>query len=487
MIKNANTGDPYAYQSIIEYYVEKEDYQKASDWFIDGYKKGLGAYLLEYKRQESVMGWGNFFKIPIIPDFLVKTADSGDSNYELIMYALCFEKYITLKQMQNEYWDEAFTFVGDYLNDDDIEQIVNGNKTIIDYSYYYAEKRSSMIVAEPVLKEAHKWLEKAAKHGDPNAEFLYATIIDDSVIKYEMLKKSAASGNSYALLFLSEDYYSGQNVIKSLDYCVKYCSKSAMLGNNNAKMNLAYAYHKGIGVEKSIDEARKLFHEVNTNKYKTSGKESKTIIDKLSLFCFNKVKNDSHGLSLFRYLTRFFNDIDCKQFPPLMEMYDNAVGFNDLDDMDLTHLYWPYPLDYYIYDISEYTMSGKLIFTNNQPVVTSKYELYDYLWNFFLNNASNEQLIDFYLAHKGDEEVEKYGFMFGKEMIDCLNKASDNGSSNASLLLSDLYYDKEMFETVGYSVCMANGHPVMKEMADYVCPAVSENGLYKAFETLGLI
>lgn len=51
----------------------------------------------------------------------------------------------------------------------------------------------------------------------------------------------------------------------------------------------------------------------------------------------------------------------------------------------------------------------------------------------------------------------------------------------------DSMNDKEMFETVGYSVCMANGHPVMKEMADYVCPAVSENGLYKAFETLGLI
>ena len=51
----------------------------------------------------------------------------------------------------------------------------------------------------------------------------------------------------------------------------------------------------------------------------------------------------------------------------------------------------------------------------------------------------------------------------------------------------DSMNDKEMFESVGYSVCMENGHPQMKEMADYVCPSVSDDGLYKAFEKLGLI
>ena len=51
----------------------------------------------------------------------------------------------------------------------------------------------------------------------------------------------------------------------------------------------------------------------------------------------------------------------------------------------------------------------------------------------------------------------------------------------------DSMNDKEMFEAVGYSVCMENGHPQMEETADYVCPAVSEDGLYRAFEKLGLI
>ena len=51
----------------------------------------------------------------------------------------------------------------------------------------------------------------------------------------------------------------------------------------------------------------------------------------------------------------------------------------------------------------------------------------------------------------------------------------------------DSMNDKEMFEAVGYSVCMDNGHPQMKAMADYVCPAVGDDGLFKAFEKLGLI
>ena len=51
----------------------------------------------------------------------------------------------------------------------------------------------------------------------------------------------------------------------------------------------------------------------------------------------------------------------------------------------------------------------------------------------------------------------------------------------------DSMNDLEMIEAVGYSVCMDNGSPVLKEKSDMVCPAVEEDGLYKAFEQLGLI
>lgn len=50
----------------------------------------------------------------------------------------------------------------------------------------------------------------------------------------------------------------------------------------------------------------------------------------------------------------------------------------------------------------------------------------------------------------------------------------------------DSMNDKEMFDVVSFGVCMENGHPKMKEMADYVCPAVDDDGIYKAFEKIGL-
>ena len=51
----------------------------------------------------------------------------------------------------------------------------------------------------------------------------------------------------------------------------------------------------------------------------------------------------------------------------------------------------------------------------------------------------------------------------------------------------DSMNDKEMIETVGYSVVMDNGSPILKAMADMVAPAVEEDGLEKAFIELGLV
>ena len=51
----------------------------------------------------------------------------------------------------------------------------------------------------------------------------------------------------------------------------------------------------------------------------------------------------------------------------------------------------------------------------------------------------------------------------------------------------DSMNDLEMIETVGTSVCMANGSPTLQAKSDLVCPAVEEDGLYWAFEKLGLL
>ena len=50
----------------------------------------------------------------------------------------------------------------------------------------------------------------------------------------------------------------------------------------------------------------------------------------------------------------------------------------------------------------------------------------------------------------------------------------------------DSMNDKEMLEAVGVSVCMANGSSKIKELADDVCPAVGQDGLYQGFLKHGL-
>ena len=50
----------------------------------------------------------------------------------------------------------------------------------------------------------------------------------------------------------------------------------------------------------------------------------------------------------------------------------------------------------------------------------------------------------------------------------------------------DSMNDLEMIETVGTSVCMANGSEKLKAISDIVCPSVEEDGIEKAFVQLGL-
>ena len=50
----------------------------------------------------------------------------------------------------------------------------------------------------------------------------------------------------------------------------------------------------------------------------------------------------------------------------------------------------------------------------------------------------------------------------------------------------DSMNDLEMIQTVGTSVCMANGSDALKKISDIVCPSVEEDGMAKAFAQLGL-
>ena len=56
-----------------------------------------------------------------------------------------------------------------------------------------------------------------------------------------------------------------------------------------------------------------------------------------------------------------------------------------------------------------------------------------------------------------------------------------------SIGFGDSMNDLEMIETVGLGVCMENGCQALKQRADDICPAVTDDGLAKAFRKYGLI
>lgn len=92
------------------------------------------------------------------------------------------------------------------------------------------------------------------------------------------------------------------------------------------------------------------------------------------------------------------------------------------------------------------------------------------------------------------QEPDRYGFINGE----AINRRFDKGKGGGKGLqllgipveetvgFGDSMNDREMLETVGLSVCMANGSCGIKEIVDDVCPAVSEDGLYRGFVRHGL-
>ncbi|MDE5966323.1 MAG: HAD family hydrolase [Lachnospiraceae bacterium] len=92
------------------------------------------------------------------------------------------------------------------------------------------------------------------------------------------------------------------------------------------------------------------------------------------------------------------------------------------------------------------------------------------------------------------QDADRYGIVNGE----VINRQFDKGqavirvcnyldiSVHDSIGFGDSMNDKEMMETVGYSVCMENGSQALKEIADEICPSVEQDGLYHAFIKLGL-
>lgn len=62
-----------------------------------------------------------------------------------------------------------------------------------------------------------------------------------------------------------------------------------------------------------------------------------------------------------------------------------------------------------------------------------------------------------------------------------------HGDMKDTIAFGDAKVDIPMLECCAYGVAMGNGGPEIKAMADYVADSVEQDGLYKAFQALGLL
>lgn len=93
------------------------------------------------------------------------------------------------------------------------------------------------------------------------------------------------------------------------------------------------------------------------------------------------------------------------------------------------------------------------------------------------------------------QDTDRYGNINGE----LINRKFDKGAAvrrlseylriplENTIAFGDSMNDLEMIETAGLGICMGNGSPALKKIADSVCPPVSEDGLHTAFRQLGLI
>lgn len=99
---------------------------------------------------------------------------------------------------------------------------------------------------------------------------------------------------------------------------------------------------------------------------------------------------------------------------------------------------------------------------------------------------------DFDFCIQGED---KYGFVNGE----VVNREFNKGKAVEmvcehlhipladSIAVGDSMNDREMLETAGVSICMANGNEELKKIVDDVCPSVEKDGIYAAFLKYRLI
>ena len=448
IVRMAHERCSFAIDELITYFNKNGLKHEASQWFIDGYERGLKNKLLKFKREETILL--EPMEDPIIPDYLEQSASEGNANSELMMYILLFWKNKFLEEKKSDIYQRVNYCPGDYFDDREIVAIQAGEISFREVADYEYEARTSSLSHLHYMENAHEWLNKSALHGNSDSQLLAALLTEDKIIKIELLKQSALGGNSNAMLLLSDEYVTGEAVKRSLEQSIDFCRRSSQLGNVAAKLNLAFAYHTGVGVVKSISMAAKLYKEVIDVSRKDRIKLNRIpqwFYDVFSYYT-EHLKEERHGKSIIAFLSRYYSFNNNLCIPSPLESYCEAITDKELEEEDLVNLYWPSKNKVYIYDVSERTIEPKLIYSTGKSLMDNEKDLLKIVWHYYLNNATDDEIINLYWKH--EDEIDDYDFFYEmdkRHLISRLIGSKNEKSLEIIHVLACYYYSEDDYQT----------------------------------------
>lgn len=178
--------------------------------------------------------------------------DAADNNYILAIFKTELLHYLSDKKFDANVIENYAQALKKMADRDNCQAII---MTVV-FSFYNIY---NFVSEEDLLTT----LDKVEKSNHPYAYYIGAIIIKekygakfaDKVI--ELLNKSAEIGCTQALLELSNIFYKGEIVKKSIKRYIEYNKMAAELGSTEALMNIGVCYATGNGVIKSKSNAMK--------------------------------------------------------------------------------------------------------------------------------------------------------------------------------------------------------------------------------------
>ena len=141
-------------------------------------------------------------------------------------------------------------------------------------------------------------------------------------------------------------------------------------------------------------------------------------------------------------------------------------------------------------DLSQSAMASLGLPYAHQPDIFNRVNVYQFLVFYTAQQddavasllPENLQIIRWH--EKGTDWLDKSGSK-ARGIQAALNKLGLTMAD--AMAFGDAHNDAEMLKTVGLGVAMGNAEPEIKAIADYVCPAIDDDGIYRGLVDLGVI